>query len=466
MAALIVAYAIRFSLLSVQVHDGYGTPAYDMAIPDQGIWLLAHFHAPFSTVMGRNVFADHTSFIFVLLVPLFWVYPHTAALLVAQSVLLAAAAIPIYLYARRRLDSTALATGLAAAYLLNPALQWGNLEQFHVECFTTLLIALALYAALESRFRLLLVVVGLLFLCKEDVGLLVAPLAVWVWWRRDRRIGGWILGATVVWSLIASEVIIRSMVGVTNVHTGRIPFGGLTGTVRTAFAHPAKFFNYLWNADRPYTRPFYVWQMFVAFGWSFFYSPEVATIALLAIGDNVLTSWPYSHQIYYHYSMPIVPVLAFGTVFAVGAMGSQYGRRVATSLVVACSLTACVVWGLAPFSQHTYAHMSPNSPEVHDIDTVLRSLPRNADVSAYYPYVSHIDHRVNIYMWPNPFSADYWHRFEEEGKRLPQSAQIQYLVLPTDLSDHPQVLAEEASHFQIVVRAGDVALYQRISPDS
>ena len=47
-AILAVAYAIRFSLLSVQVHDGYGTPPYDMALFDQGIWLLSRFKAPFA----------------------------------------------------------------------------------------------------------------------------------------------------------------------------------------------------------------------------------------------------------------------------------------------------------------------------------------------------------------------------------------------------------------------------------
>ena len=79
-AVLIGAYIIRFSLLSVQVHDGYGTPGYDMGIFDQGIWLLSRFHAPFVTVMGRNLFGDHTSFILLLAVPLYWVWPNAQAL--------------------------------------------------------------------------------------------------------------------------------------------------------------------------------------------------------------------------------------------------------------------------------------------------------------------------------------------------------------------------------------------------
>ena len=90
-AALVVAYAALFGRLSVAVHDGYGTPPFDMGIFDQGVWLLSRFHAPFVTIMGRNLFGDHTSFILLLAVPLYWIYPHAAALLVLQSCLIAAA---------------------------------------------------------------------------------------------------------------------------------------------------------------------------------------------------------------------------------------------------------------------------------------------------------------------------------------------------------------------------------------
>ena len=75
---------------------------------------------------------------------MFWVYPHTAALLVVQSMLMASAAIPIYLLGRYLLHSSFLATCLAVAYLLNPALQQTNLEQFHVEAFETPLLALGI----------------------------------------------------------------------------------------------------------------------------------------------------------------------------------------------------------------------------------------------------------------------------------------------------------------------------------
>ena len=132
--------------------------------------------------------------------------------------------------------------------------------------------------------------------------------------------------------------------------------------------------------------------------------------------------------------MPLVPILTFGTVFAVGALRTTKSRQVATGAVVVCSLWACVLWGLAPFSVHEYPHLSPSSPEVANINRVLKSLPADAVVTAYYPYVSHIDHRTRIYMWPNPFRAQYWDRFQQEGQRLPFADQIRWLVLPTDLT--------------------------------
>jgi len=168
----------------------YEQPAFDMAIPDQGIWLLSRFHDPFLTVAGRNLFGDHPSFIYLLLVPVYWVFPHTETLLVVQSVLIALGAVPVYLLARYLLRSWALATCLAAAYLLNPALQQTNLEQFHVECFETPLLALGIYAAVVWRPRLFILCVVLVLMCKEDAALYTVPLALWALLRRDRKVAG------------------------------------------------------------------------------------------------------------------------------------------------------------------------------------------------------------------------------------------------------------------------------------
>jgi len=72
---MVVLYALYFSVRTVGVHNGLGTSAYDFGLYDQGIWLMSRGHSPFVTLMGRNLFGDHSSFILVLLIPLYWIHP-------------------------------------------------------------------------------------------------------------------------------------------------------------------------------------------------------------------------------------------------------------------------------------------------------------------------------------------------------------------------------------------------------
>jgi uncharacterized membrane protein len=46
---------------------------------------MSRFKTPFVTLMGRNLMGDHTSFILVLLVPLYWFAPGVGVLLFSQS---------------------------------------------------------------------------------------------------------------------------------------------------------------------------------------------------------------------------------------------------------------------------------------------------------------------------------------------------------------------------------------------
>jgi uncharacterized membrane protein len=458
-AALIVAYAIRFSLLSISVYDGFGDPPYDMALFDQGIWLLSRFHAPFVTVMGRNLFGDHTCFILLLAVPIYWVYPHAQALLVLQSCLLAGAAVPIYLLGRRLLHSTVLATALAAAYLLNPALQNGNLEQFHPEAFLTLALSIAVYAAVTWRPRLLVGAVIAALLCKQDTALLIIPLGGWVLWRRNRRLGLLIMAGAAAWMAIAFEVIIKSLLGTASFNSTRIPFGGVTGLIKAIFTEPGQVWSYIKGNGRPW----YLWQMASSVGWGFLFSPEIAAIVVLTFLENELADFVYMHQILYHYSMPLVPVLVAGTVFAISRLKTPNRRRAATTVVTSCALVACFLWGLAPFSRHTYAHMSPSNPEVGYVHQALKALPPNGIVSAFYPWVAHIDHRTRIYMWPTPFAAKYWDLYQEEGQRLSFAGQITYLVLPTDLTgSDATTFATISRQYRVIKRVGNVAVYKKI----
>ncbi|MGC8512328.1 MAG: DUF2079 domain-containing protein [Acidimicrobiales bacterium] len=462
LAGMLALYVARFGLLSVQVQDGFGAPGYDLGIFDQGVWLLSRFDAPFVTVMGRNLFGDHTSFVLLLVVPFYWLWPTAQTLLIIQTVLLAGAAVPIFVLARRRLGGVWMPSALAAAYLLNPALQRGNLEQFHPECFLVAFLALAILAALEWWPRLLLVCVVGALLVKEDTALLVIPLGVWVYFRRDRAWGAGIAVAAAAYMAFAFEVVIRALLGTAAFYGNRIPFGGLAGLVESPFVHPGKLWAYLTSGGRPY----YLWQMGASFGWVFLASPEIAAIAVLNLAENVVSNFPYMHQIPYHYSLDAVPVLAMGTVFAISRLASTTRRAVASFAVVSFAVISCYLWGLSPFSLNpTYPHLTPAGAAVTAADRALSVIPADAVVSAGDFYVSHLDHRKYIYQWPTPFYARYWGLYDEEGTRLPFASKVQYLAVPTVMTGTDKAVFESiASKFRLVASGGGLSVYRRVPP--
>lgn len=454
-----LAYAVYYSRLTIEIYRGYGEPGFDMGLYDQGVWLLSRFHNPFVTIMGRNLFGDHSSLILVFVVPLYWIYPSATTLLVVQSAALALGALPVYLLARDRLGSTAMATFLAGAFLLHPALQGGNLEQFHPECFLVPLIGFAIYAAVTWRPGLLVVTTVLCLLVKEDVALLIVPLGIWVAWRRDRALGLKLIAGAVLAALLAVRIVMRDMFRVPELHADRIPFGGLHSFLRTAVRKPGEVADYLVSGSRP----FYVWQMVVPSALTFLRAPGVAAIAVLVVAGNVISSFPYQHELQFHYSLAIVPVLAMGTVYAIATLARRRSQRLAVVAVVLFSVWACFLWGSLPaFSIKKIPHWKPSNPEVHNINAVLADLPPHAVVSAYYTYITHVDHRDRVYQWPTPFQAEYWGLLNQEGQRLPFANQVQYVFLPVQLDPGDQkVLNEIRSQFVLVRRVNDVILLRR-----
>jgi uncharacterized membrane protein len=271
-----------------------------------------------------------------------------------------------------------------------------------------------------------------------------------------------VAGGAFAYAVFAYEVVIRYLLGTTSFYANRIPFGGMAGLLAAPFAHPGRFLNYL----RSGYKPFYVWQMAASFGGAFLIAPEIAAVGVLTLGENVLSAFPYMQQIRYHYSLALVPVLAMGTVFAIGAIRSSTVKGAATTYVVGAAVVACFLWGLAPFSRHpVYPHSPPDGQAVLAVNQALRVIPPGAVVSADDFYVSHLDHRVYCYQWPTPFRAEYWHLYTQEGQRLPFAGRVQYLVIPSSLSsDSARTFAAIAPQFRLVASGGGVDVFKRVAP--
>ena len=459
--ALLVAYVGWFTHEALAIYNGYNSPPFDMAIFDQGLWLMSHWRAPFVTIIGRNLLGDHTSFILGLVVPLYRLFPEPQGILVLQTLVLAGGAIPVYMLARKLLHSTAMATALAAVLLFNPILQRGNLDQFHPEAFQVVIIGLAIYAAHERKYRLLIIMAMLSLLVKEDAAVLVAPLGVWVAVRRERRVGIFIVGAALIWSIVANLLIIPALLGGASIYTRRIPFNGALGSLSASFHRPVAVVKYFLSGGRP----FYLWQLGAMTAFIALLAPDIVAIGAFVVFENLLSTDLLMHSIIFQYTLPLSTVLVMAVVIAIARQKRRRDQWLLTGEALAATLLTCVVWGAAPFSAATVAPAWVSAAGVRSLNQLERSLPPNAAVSAWLPIVAHVDHRPRVYLWPNPFAQYYWGFQNHSGQPLPAAHDVQYLLLPMKLSsvDFPGVFKKISSDFALVRHAGDFGLFKRVS---
>jgi uncharacterized membrane protein len=460
LVAAIAGYTSYFTNLTLDVHHGLGTSAYDFGLYDQGVWLMSRFRAPFVTLMGRNLMGDHTSFILVLLVPIYWLFPSAGALFFTQSLAIALGAVPVFLLGKRLLGNEWMSLLLAVCYLIHPAVAWTNRENFHPDAYIAPLIGMAIYAAIDRRWRMYAVFVFLSLMVKEDASLVLVPLGIWVALKRDRRIGLLTVGASVTYMLVAMFLVMRSLIGVPTRNAWRIPFGGPSGLIKTALTRPMDLVRHYWSDNRP----FYFWQMTMPFAFAFAWEPSVALISLLVLATNMLSTFWYQYQIQYHYALVAVPALAMGTVWAISKM-HQHRRSVAVALVVVTSVWSAYMWGAVPFSRNLPYYWPPDHPVAVDARSIIADIPADAVVSAQYSVTAHLARRDEIYMFPTPFSAELYGADDSLAyQRLPAADRVEFVVLPATLEGDDQAIWDhESSAFTLIEQNTWWRLYQRTS---
>jgi uncharacterized membrane protein len=431
MGAMALAHALWMSWLQVDMHLGLGTFAYDVGLYDQGVWLLSRGEAPFVTLMGRNMLGDHASLILFFVVPFFWVVPGTATLLVIQAFVVAAGAIPLYLFAHRVLNSGAMGFAAAFLWLANPAVNGSGMENFHPDSFLGLFIPLALYAAHARKWRLFAVAVVLAVMVKEDVVLVMVPLGIYVAWKYDRKKGLLAAGLSIFVSILGMFVLMRSLIGVPTRNEWRIPFGGVGGFIKESLTNPIAVVKHIFSGDRP----LYLYQMTAPFAGLLVLAPGMALVAVPVILSNMVSTFWYQHSIQYHYSIVVVGPLVCATVLAISRLGHRFGK-VAMAVTCLFTLTTSYLWGQHSLAQTPRGVLGAQAPVAVSARDIISAIPKDAVVSVYDPLVTFLAHRKEVYFFPNPFRALYYGVDSSlEGTRLPAADRVEYVVLPRSLNE-------------------------------
>jgi uncharacterized membrane protein len=428
--ALVVAgflgYGLLVSVLTIRYHDRLGTTAFDLggydnifynalkghplrgtiAVPEGGDWSNVRVHAEFST------------FAFL---PFYALAPCAETLLSLQAFVVGLGALPVYLFAARRL-SRVEACILAAAYLLFAPAHAGNFYDFHFQPFGSTLILWCLYF-LDARKNVPFVVLFLIALgCREDVSMSFAVVGALMLAAGYRPMAGFAI------SLVAGLyfVVIRFLVmprfggwGFAGMYKALLPAGddSLFGAFKTVVSNPVytlgtlltkeKFFHvlaiFLPVAFLPLRRPA-LWVLF---------APAVF-LTVLTTGYHPTTDTTFQYVFYW------VPFLFTGSAWVLERISAKRGvrfRAAAVSAMVLGTLLTSAHWGVV-FQHATFAsawgriNLDPlteaERQTLADLRTLGAMVPRDASVAAGETDLPHVSNRLTAYtLRIDPSNADY-----------------------------------------------------------
>jgi uncharacterized membrane protein len=376
-AVVLVAFA-AYAALSVVRHETFRSSGFDLALFEQVVRHYSNLEAPASAIRGvGSIYRDHVSPVLVVLAPLYALWSSAVALLVAQAAAVAASALPLFAYARRRIGRSP-ALMLTAAYLLFGGVQEGVWSDFHEVAFAPLLIGGAILLADRGRWRASLAVALALLLVKEDLAFLVAAIGLWYATQGHPRLALAAVASGLGWYVLVTEVLVPHYGYVDGYHLANL----------TAVAWPkVRTTAYL----------------FGAFLGVSLLSP-LALLSLPLVAERMLSSHSSYWTLPNHYSLTIAPVLALAAADGLGRLGPRRAARIAAAtLGVAIALTpALPLWWLTRPS--FYSTPRP----YRSARAALATIPARVSVAASNHLAPHLGGRPGLtVLGPQPTEARY-----------------------------------------------------------
>jgi uncharacterized membrane protein len=493
---LALIYSAYFSLTTVLNYRMFWYGGMDLAENAHGMWLAARFDSMFSTIRGMNYWGDHLWLLIVVLIPIYKLAPSIETLLILQSVALAAGAVPLAALAYRKTGHTWMAAVLAAAWLLSPALQNMNLENYHPEIYATPLLMWAIERADAQKWRGYWILIALAVLAKEDVALTVIGLGLYLFVAKHRRVGMFTMAFGVGWFLNSMLVL--------------LPYFNDYGFFRTEGGHPfsawwSNLFNPTYYADvfaGPQARQ-YVRQLFGPVAFLALLAPEVLLGLLPSFLINVGSGNHYLASINYHYNNQTLPFLYAAVAIGLGRLAKSKGGAFAINITsqpagsdaiaarqvklpvpqhvgpfAAKVLTGVLLWA-ALVGNMTLSQLpiQNSASRIAEQLNLIRTGPANRDfpeiqaiadaspelnISASYSLMAKMSYRDNIYMFPNPFQASLW---GVNGENLPDPSIIDMLILEVSLVDGPYLellhSLVETGKFRVTKRKGQFLVLEK-----
>ncbi|MFH0749808.1 MAG: DUF2079 domain-containing protein [Candidatus Gottesmanbacteria bacterium] len=446
--------AILYSTLSILRHNHFQSGAFDLGLYDQAVWKFGHLLGPYNTVKDRIIFGDH----FVLTLPifgiLFYLWDNVRILLIVQAIAIATSVIPIFLIARKRLESSFSAFCVAIIYSLFYGIQYGVYFDFHpIIIGVAVLSWLAYFWEYDKKFLFWITFfVGLA--TQENMGIAIAGLAAIFFFRKKYWKTAIIVGILgLAYSLLSTKVAAMFS------PIGYQYWPQLPTTLVDAFAR-------LFDSEEKRQ----VWlYSYSTFSFLPLLSPGSLIAVLMDLSQYFVTGPEFSRMWspFMHHRAILAPFLVLGTIDVLSVLKKVKLRVVyVAAFLLIVSLILQYVFHF-PLNKLTKSEYWKEEPWMQDTRQLIERVPRNASIAAQQNLVPHLSHRKEIYLvWPREHDIDEMPCGQKLCWWLDFGVTAEYLVVDTRPGQWLTQILETNEHWNSAIanmeKAGRIQLEKQV----
>jgi hypothetical protein len=378
---------------------------FDLALYARLAWGLVHAE-PWDPIVGGNFLGGHMPWVLLPLGALGALLGTVPVLLVAQSLCVALAALPIARAATRRLGPPAGVVA-ALAFLLYPNLGHVATYEFHPGTLAILPLACALEVldrpAERAAPRELALWCALALACRVSLALqtvLIGLLALGAG-PRMRRTGIAIALGSLGYFLL-SLLVLQPAFGAAPSNSADLHFaqwgGSPLGALRVLWSDPARVVAHLLAPERLSYLP----RVLAPLLFLPLLAPRYLLVALPPLALNLLSAFPTASELRSHYLTPALPALVMAAVAGAHVLVPFMRTAVVLAAMSAAAVAGHVLAGGLPGSITFDGAAFRADADTRARRALLAHIPEGASVQAPDPLLPHLSERRSVHRAPPP----------------------------------------------------------------
>ncbi|MFK7805550.1 MAG: DUF2079 domain-containing protein [Anaerolineae bacterium] len=436
---------IFFSVISWMTFRQYAVfhlQAPDVVLFTNSMWHTLRGDILYSTVTGFSALAFHFTPIFILLSPALLIWEDPRVFFLLQTAALAATGVILWLIARKATPRWALL--LTGVFFLNPTLHEVSINELRRITWATPFIALALYGLYFRKNKPLLIGLFFALLAKEDVGIIIFAVGLFVMLiQRNWKLGAFLA----LFGLISFSLLTFCLIP--SLHPDQSIFGfgcypeaypqlkyfasfGTDGAeavsaasespvwdvVVSILSSPGKVLTTIFDASgrqAVFRILFPIALLLPLIGW------EWMLIGIPSVALMMLSSTFQLHTLRDWYMAPILPIMMMATIIGVKRIPDKW-QSWAMAGLVACTLTGYVWYSYLPGGR-LFLPVRYELTEHHRLaHELISTIPDDAAVMAQDAFTQHLSMRAELHHVR-------WNSWNEKP--------FDYLVLDRNLKHYP-----------------------------